>query len=111
MLVQNEENKTSSTWRNQKSRHLELDGDGDTGVRSASGSSRGQSLRVCGENRQGENTSVESERTDVGGAIDELVANIIEQLADSENRTEKLKSQLEKIRSIRQQIESSGDFK
>lgn len=111
MLVQNEENKTSSTWRNQKSRHPELDGDRDTGIGPIGRGSRSQPIRVRGENWEGENTPVESKREIIGGAIDELVDNILEQLADSEHRTEKLKAQLEKVRSIRQQIEAPDDIK
>jgi hypothetical protein len=111
MPVQHEENKASCSRGNQESRHPESYGDGDTGVRFVSRSSGSESIRICGENRTGQNTPVESKRAIIGGAIDELVDNILEQLADSENRTEKLKAQLEKVRSIRQHIESPDDIK
>jgi hypothetical protein len=111
MSIQHEENKALGTWRNKESCDDQPDRNGIAGAGYTSHIDGSKPLGICGESRERANTFVKSGRTVPGEAIDELIENILEQLADSEIRTEKLKNQLDKIRSIRSHIDLSNDIK
>jgi hypothetical protein len=111
MPIQHEENKAFSSWANQKDSYPQPYRDSRGGVGFTGEISGSEPIRICGEDREGENTSVDAERETSGGVVDQLIEAIVEQLADSENRTEALRQQLEKIKSIRQQIKPSQGMK
>lgn len=105
MKLQHEEGKTPSSRRIEESCYSKSHGDSITGIGCSSEFYGSESLGVCGANREGANTFIQRGRTSTGEAIDELIEDITEQLADSESRTEKLKKQLDNIKSIRLRID------
>jgi hypothetical protein len=111
MKLQHEEGKTPSSRRTEESRHPKPHRDSITGTGCPSEFYWSEPLRVRGTSGEGADTFIQRGRTVTGEAIDELIEDISEQLVDSENRTEKLKKQLDNIKSIRRRIDLSDSTK
>lgn len=111
MPIQHEENKTLGTWGNQKNCNPEPNGDRGTGLGCLGETNGSEQIRICRENWTWENPLINSGGEDNGGVFDQLIEAILEQLADNANRKEVLEQQLEKIKSIRQQINTLDEEK
>jgi hypothetical protein len=111
MNIYREESKALGSWRTEESRNTEPDRNWITGTRCDGEFYGSEPFGICRADWTGTYSIVESGRESPGGAIDELIENILEQLADSENRTANLKKQLDKVKLIRKRIEPTNGNK
>lgn len=106
MVYRNAEDETQAAWGNQKISRNSYNPDGSKGVRCSSAIVRDKPLRFNRENWQGRNfiRNFGENPAISGGTLTQLIAELEQEVIESEARLASLRNHLEKFRSLQDQL-------
>ncbi|MFN6565444.1 MAG: hypothetical protein RMY28_037365 [Nostoc sp. ChiSLP01] len=109
MVFSNAQGQASPTRRGQENSQHELVGHKSTEARSVGRQSRNQSFRSGRNDSEGRNDLYGTGGSAAGGTIKQFIAETLEELKESEARSDKLRKRLVQLTNLLENVESSKE--